>query len=121
MVMVLPEKAWERFLADHDERALLAVIRSLPQRPPPRDVEYPEYHRICDVELCRQAFRITRLVDVIDGEERLFIEPITDPKLEEGGVPYQLRGEALREWVVEESRSPSKGPVNWKRFLRDAD
>jgi hypothetical protein len=117
MVAVLPETAWERFLRDHDEAALLALIRSLPERPAPRDVEYPEYHRICDIQLGKQAYRISRLVDVVDGEERLFIEAIKTPNLAEPGVPYQLRGEALRHWVVEESEKPAKKPIDWKRYL----
>lgn len=117
MVVVLPRQSWERFLADRDEAALLAVIRAQAWRPPPRDVEYPEWHRICDVQISGQPFRIHRLVDVEDGEERLFAEPVAKPNLNEPGVPYQLQGEALRHWVLEETRSPSKGPIDWNRYV----
>lgn len=118
MMVVLSPRVWEKFLADGDEAALAAAISAQSRRPPPQDVEYPEWHRICDVQLCGQSYRVSRLVDVIDGEERLFIETTDSPNFQEKGVPYQLHGEALRCWVVEESESPSKGPIDWAHYLR---
>ena len=101
----LPASAWERFLADGDGPALLAALGAIAERGPPRDVDYPEYHRLCDVELSGQPYRVCRLVDVDDGRERLFIQPTDTPDLERPGVPYSLRGAELVRWVRSEARS----------------
>jgi hypothetical protein len=116
-VVVLPRQAWEQFLADSDEGALLAVIRRQPRRPPPQDVDYPEWHRVCDVQLCGEPYRVLRLVDVVDGEERLFAAPGTTPEGEKrGGVPYWLQGEALLHWITDETARPAKGPIDWEQY-----
>jgi hypothetical protein len=59
-------------------------------------VDYPELHRIGDVELGGKAYRILRLVDLKDYSERLFIELTQSPNFKESGVPYRLQGAALR-------------------------
>jgi hypothetical protein len=109
-------RAWERFLEDGDEAAFLEVVRAWPRRRPSADVEYPEIHRICDVELCGQAYRVMRTVDVVDGEERLFVEPTEAPNYDTPGVPYWLQGEGLRRWVVEEGECPAKGEIDWEQY-----
>ena len=98
LVRELPRQAWEQFLSDADGTALVAALRSLPTRGPLRDVGYPEYHRLCDVELCGSAYRVSRLVDPDDGRERLFISPTDHPDYHARGVPYWLQGAALARW-----------------------
>src|SRR5262245_57852119 len=105
----LPFDVWERFLADGNAPALLVAIRSLPLREPLHDVAHPSFHRIRDVELDGQAYRVCRLVDVDDGEARLFVEPTDTPDFHRCGVPYWLRGPALVRWVREESVYPTDG------------
>ena len=107
--------AYERFLRDNDEAALLAATEALPRHSLSNDVEYPEVHRICDIRLLGKTFRVCRLVDVDDGEVRVFIEP-TSFASDEPGVPYWLQGERLLGWIRDETESPSKGPVNWDAY-----
>jgi hypothetical protein len=116
-VQELPSHLWEQFLADGDSSALLIALRRLPTRKPLQGRDYPECHRICDVQLGGQAYRISRLVDLDDHAERLFIEPTDFPDFTNGGVPFKLRGASLRRWVIEESESPAKGPVDWGEYL----
>jgi hypothetical protein len=115
-VRELPADAWERFLADGDGPALLARLRVLPTRLAPRDASYPEYHRLCDVDLGGQAYRVSRLIDLDDGRERLFIEPTDVPNFDEPGVPYWPRGPALARWVREEAAGPTDGEIDWEAY-----
>jgi hypothetical protein len=103
----LPAELWERFLADGDDAAMLAAVNGLAEHKPLHDVDYPAWHRICDVELGGRAFRVTRLVDVDDGQERLFIQPTAYPDYQRPGVPYSRRGKVLIEWVRLEESSPT--------------
>ena len=112
----LPVDAWEQFLVERNEPELLAVLVQLPIVGPP-SMEFPAMHRICDVELLGQTYRVCRFVDLIDGRERLFLEPTAFADLEEEGVPYRLRGAALCRWITDESESPSKDAINWEDYL----
>jgi hypothetical protein len=111
----LPKAAWEAYERDQDETALLAAVAAQPERRPP-DADYPEFHRLRDVELCGQAYRVCRLVDLDDGQERLFIEPTDVPAYDGEGVPYQLQGKALRRWVRDESAYPAKDDIDWDSY-----
>src|SRR5262245_5611044 len=102
----LPAEAWEQFLVDGNGSALLARVRALPTRPTPRDVDYPEFHRLRDIDLEGQAYRVSRLIDLDDGQERLFIHATAVACLDVPGVPYWLRGPALARWVQEEAANP---------------
>jgi hypothetical protein len=112
----LSAESWERFLADGDGLALLARLCPLSTRRPPGEVSYPEYHRVCDIELDGRAYRVNRLVDLDDGEERLFIEPTDAPDLLRPGVPYWLRGAALAEWVRQEAACLADDEVDWEWY-----
>lgn len=115
----LSAMAWEQFLAVRDEAALRAVLRQLPDGEPPGNADYPMLHRICDVILQGQAYRVSRFVDLADGRERLFIATtqFADPK--QGGVPYQLQGVKLRRWICKERESSAKASVAWDKYLDD--
>jgi hypothetical protein len=115
-VWELPADTWKRFLADGDGEALLAQIRVLPTRSLQSDVSYPEHHRLCDVELGGQAYRVSRLVDLNDGREQLFIKSISTPSYDQLGVPYWLHGSALARWVREESECPTKDEIDWESY-----
>jgi hypothetical protein len=56
------------------------------------------------------------LVDLDDGQERLFIEPTDAPSCDQPGVPYWLRGAALARWVREEAACPTDGPIDWEAY-----
>lgn len=107
MVRKLPTDVWERFLADGDEAAFLAIVQALPSRPVP-DAGYPELHRISDAVLCGEPFRVVRLVDVEDGETTLFIAPTNHAAPESPGVPYRLQGLNLIRWVQDERTNPTR-------------
>jgi hypothetical protein len=101
--------AFERFLRDHDAAALLAAAGPAREEPPGQ-AEFPEVHRLCDVVVGGNGWRVARVVDVVTGESRLFVEE-TDVPLPEPGVPYSLQGDALLEWVRAETESPSDEPA----------
>lgn len=106
---------WEAFLADGDEGALRAFIGQHCEVTVECDHAYPQRHRIADVRLGAEAFRVSRCV--LCGE-RLTIRPI-DPSAassQEPGVPLWLTGKALRDWAQREAESPAKGPPDWDRY-----
>ena len=111
----LPREAWERFLADADGAALLSAIRTQPQRRPP-DAEYPEFHRLCDVVLNGESYRVSRLVDLDDGQELLYIDLTDVPHFDVQGVPYWLQGKALRRWVRDETEYPADEEIDWEEY-----
>ena len=102
----LSPTAFERFLRDNDARALVAAAGSVRDHSAGR-AQWPEVHRICDVVLDGQGWRVCRVVDDVTGDASLFVEPTETPS-SEPGVPYSLQGDALLEWVRAESVSPSK-------------
>jgi hypothetical protein len=102
----LSASAFERFLRDHDARSLLAAAASA-RDPLARGANWPELHRICDVVVDGQGWRVCRLVDSVTGDRSLFLDP-TDTPSGDPGVPYSLQGQALLKWVRAESASPSK-------------
>ena len=78
--------------------------------------KFPEHHRICDIIVKDRAFRITRCAAC---HENIYVSDI-DVAIaheEETGVPLELRGEALRQWIEYEKESPSKEEVDWKYWL----
>jgi hypothetical protein len=115
-VQELPTEAWEQFLAHGDGPALLARLLTLPNRPAPQEVTYPEHHRLCDIELAGQAYRVSRLVDLDHGQERLFIELTDVPSFDSPGVPYWLQGAALARWIRDETAYPTKDEVDWESY-----
>jgi hypothetical protein len=112
----LPVTAWEQFLLTGDADALLATIQMIPDRPKLRGESYPELHRICDIDLGGNAYRLTRLFDPADQTQRLFITRTDVPDFHADGVPYWLQGVALARWVHEETESPSDSAPDWEEY-----
>jgi hypothetical protein len=108
--------AFERFLRDRDEAALLAVVHEHGGRAPSKEVHYPVAHRICDVRLGGSVFRVVRVADLDDHTTRLHIYLTDSPSLTQPGVPFRLRGEALWRWLEDESKSPHDAPADWSRY-----
>ena len=73
------------------------------------EAQWPEVHRICDVLVDGQGWRVCRVVDSITGDLSLFLMK-TDSPSTDAGFPYDLQGDALVEWVRAEILSPSKEP-----------
>ena len=101
--------AWEKFLIDSDEACLLKVVEECNQIQPKNDnvtsesedEELFHTHKICDIELCGKAFRVTRNAD---ESESLFIKPCDYPAFNSPGVPYSLKGSALRRYIKDKQQ-----------------
>ena len=110
--------AFERFLSDGDQAALLAAVREFGGRAPSKDLDSPVAHRICDVQLDGLGFRVVRVADPDDRTTKLYIYPTDSPSFTQPGVPFRLQGEALWRWVEDELRSPADvdEQVDWSRY-----
>lgn len=110
--------AWEEYLKTSDRDALLFAIEEH-AIPLPAKAEYPHLHRICDVQIGANAYRVMRLADEL---ETLFICLCDTPNLDLGGVPYWLHGEKLQLWirletgVEEDDRFQPETDVDWNIF-----
>ena len=102
----LPVASFERFLRDGDARLLVAAAGPAGEDPASAAV-WPEVHRICDLVLDGQGWRVCRVVDAVAGDTSLFLVP-TDTPSSEPGVPYSLQGDALVQWARAEAASPGK-------------
>jgi hypothetical protein len=114
--------AFERFLRDRDEAALLRAVREHGGRAPSKDLDCPVAHRICDIQLAGSGFRVVRVADLDDRTTKLYIYPTDSPSFTQPGVPLRLQGEALWRWVDDELRCPTEGRVDWSHYdasLRD--
>jgi hypothetical protein len=109
--------AWERYLSDGNGEALLASVDGDAPVLRPKQEEYPELHRLRDVEIGGRAYRVLRLAKLNRTEDRLFIEVTDFHNFDAEGVPYGLQGEALRRWIRDEIASPTKAEKDWSRYL----
>ncbi len=96
------DEAFARFTDDRDEAALLASIEQHGGEAPPKELDTPIAHRICDVCLGGVGYRVVRVYDRGDDSTKLFIYPTKVPSYDRPGIPFERRGAALREWVEEE-------------------
>jgi hypothetical protein len=116
------QEAFERFLIDRDESALLAAVHRHGGRAPSRELDSPVAHRICDVQLGGSGYRVVRVFDPDDRSTKVFIYPTDSPAYTALGVPLALQGGALQRWIEDELKSPTRGPVRWSSYdplLRD--
>ena len=112
--------AFDRFLRDRDEEALLMAVREFGGKAPPEDLDCPVAHRICDVQLCGSGFRVVRVADREDRTTKLYIYPKDSKSLSftRPGVPFRLQGDALWRWVDDELRHPRDidDRMNWRLY-----
>ena len=107
---------WEAFARDGNAAPVLAFLRAHPQTGVPCGHGYPALHRVRDVMLGDTPYRLSRC-SICDEELSLAaIDPPTAARLDDAGVPYWLTGERLRDWVEDERRQPSKGPIDWEQW-----
>lgn len=74
--------------------------------------EYPDFHRIVDIQIGSGNFRVCRQ---ISQGEMLTLLPVNEA-LDMPGVPLWLEGEKLRGWARNEEENPSDGPTNWDQY-----
>lgn len=94
MVDIL-KTAWEKYLEDGDSATLLLAINAY-GRALPDDCEYPYAHRIRDIAIGTDFYRVVRIADEF---ETIYIIPCSTPSVDEEGVPYWLQGAQLQRWV----------------------
>lgn len=109
-------KAYSRFLADLDADALLSVIASHGGVAPDSELDCPIAHRIHDISLNGNDYRIVRVYDVDTRDSKLFVFP-TDVPGTHPGVPYELAGDGLHQWVLDELVEPTDEATNWEQYL----
>jgi hypothetical protein len=107
--------AFEKFLMDRDEAALLATVREHGGRPPPEKLREPFVHRICDIPLKGEAYRVARAYHRDDDTVEIFIFPTKTPGFDVPGVPYALKGDGLRKWI-EDELPRRRMNVDWSQY-----
>lgn len=106
------KEAWEQYLRDDDEAALKDAINRFGM-PPPVNAEFPFAHRIKDINLNGQYFRIIRTAD---PEETIYIIECPTPALETKGISYSLKGEELRQWVERTRQAEQQEENEWQEM-----
>lgn len=108
--------AYSRYLADSDADAFLSAIASHGGVAPDSKLDCPVAHRIRDVSLNGNDYRVVRVYDVATRSTKLFVYP-TDAAGTQDGVPYELAGDGLHQWVLDELAEPTDDPTDWARYL----
>ena len=101
------------FLKLGDESDLLIFLNKHPEiisNNKLEEYEYPDVHRIVDIQIGENKYRICRQIS--KNEDLIFIE--IDDLRHEVGVPLWLEGEKLKEW--EESDSGLKEEIDWEKY-----
>lgn len=105
---------YEAFLAgDIDASYLILMMRKCGNIYKNCGHDYPNRHRIKDVDLDGRPMTISRCLLC---DEDVFLADAAEVNPIEG-VPYELSGAALRDWVRAEIESPAKGPQHWNHWL----
>ncbi len=117
MVTDLLAQAYERYLTDEDEASLKAAILQYGGIAPSPDLDCPIAHRIRDMIVCGDWYRVVRVYNTDDRTCRILIYP-TDTPGQQAGVPYELSGEMLHRWVMDELQEPTDGATDWKQVPR---
>jgi hypothetical protein len=74
--------------------------------------EYPDVHRLADIKIGGQGFRICRQISQDESITLVPIEEIFDTP----GVPLWLTGEKLLLWASNETENPSDEPTDWDPY-----
>lgn len=100
------------FVNTGDGASLATLIATYPELRTTEVGEYPDFHRIFDIRVGHQVFRVCRQ---ISQGETLVAVPIDEPS-DMPGVPLWLVGEKLREWADDELQNPSDEPTDWNKY-----
>lgn len=108
-------QAWELYLRAGDETPLLDLIHANPEASAECSHEYPFVHRIRDIMLNGEIYRVIRCIHC---NERLMFLPkeAKNVSLDREGVPYWLTGAALEARAEQEDPDSFGGPVDWEQY-----
>lgn len=95
-----------------DGAGLCALIANHPELCTTEMGEYPDFHRVLDIRVGHQVFRVCRKIS--EGETLVVVQ-IGEPS-DMAGVPLWLTGEKLREWASDEVDNPSDEPTDWNKY-----
>lgn len=82
--------------------------------------DYPQHHRLCDIRLHGEPFRVTRCV--ICGERLHAFRIANGAWGSRSGVPLWLQGEALQQWIADELAAQEDeeksvdSPTDWDQY-----
>ena len=97
------------FFKSGDASNLELLVESHPELIAKNFGDYPDFHRVVDVQIGDKHYRICRQ---ISAGESLTFSPI-DKARDEPGVPIWLEGEKLKAWAHDEVENPSDDPTDW--------
>ena len=111
---------WRTSTADNDFAPLVAFLQAHPTISQLCEHEYPSVHRLSDFIFDNRPFRMCRCASC---GERLFLFPLTCQAGTVQGVPFALTGEALQQWIADETANPAEDDdgVDWSRYLHPND
>ncbi|MCF6189970.1 MAG: hypothetical protein L3J51_05810 [Cocleimonas sp.] len=98
------------YLKSDDEKYLLELLDKNPELIGIEYSEYPDFHRIIDIQLGSKKYRVCRQIS--QNENLILIE--IDELMDQLGVPLWLEGEKLRTWA--NSFDDTSEPVNWDSY-----
>jgi hypothetical protein len=104
---------WAEFLQTGECESLAQFIDKHPKiKKEECSHNYPWNHRLLDVIIGDQAYRVSRCISC--GEQLTFTPIDANAANREPGVPTWLTGDALKQWAREEEERPAEDPVNWE-------
>ena len=115
------QKAYKIFRKTGIKSELLKILKQNPCSLPDH-IDYPEIHRIEDINFGDCAYRVNRVWK--NGKAEFCIVPCTTPNFKGQGVPYKLTGWRLDKWIQDEKEleddedyDPCE-PTNWSYYLK---
>ena len=94
-----------------NEAGLLVILEESPEVVSAEYGEYPDFHRITDIQLGSKFYRVCRQ---ISQNEKLTFMDIDELMDQAPGVPLWLEGEKLKAWA--ENDSDTDEPVDWESY-----
>jgi hypothetical protein len=96
-----------------DKAGLLAILEEYPEAVSAEYGEYPDFHRITDIQLGSKIYRVCRQ---ISQNEKLTFMAIDELRDQVSGVPLWLEGEKLKAWAEAEEDDSTDEPVDWESY-----
>ncbi|ALV08952.1 hypothetical protein [Roseateles depolymerans] len=100
------------FLESGDATEIGEIIASNPDLVSFNCGDYPDVHRVMDLQLNGKSFRVCRQ---LSRAENITLTPIDEPS-ETPGVPLWLTGERLMRWATDETENPADEPTDWSKY-----